>query len=183
MAIKKNKEVYKGKIIKQKKGIVKVFDSFFKKEKFKNIVEIGTGNGAFSTYFAKKAKDMGSSFITYDIKKISKKVEKELLMLGGTVVTCDINKSTDVENIIADEGRFLLLNDGGLKVPEFLRFAKLIKVCDIILTHDYYKDRKTTAGIVVIEDVKKCIEKNNLEIINEELFDDALWLCVKRTAI
>ena len=106
------------------------------------------------------------------------RVKKEIIELGASVVTCDINKTTAVEDMIANEGRFLLLNDGGFKVPEFLRFAKLIKVGDIILTHDYYKDRSSTGGIVVIEDVKECIEKNNLEIIHEKIFDNHLWLCV-----
>lgn len=177
MAIKE-KEIYKGKIIKQKKGIIKVFDSFFKKDKFKNIVEIGTGNGIFSTYFASKAKDMDASFITYDIKSISNKVKKEIIILGASVVTCDINKNTDVDRIVLNKGRFLLLNDGGLKVPQFFRFAKLIKVNDMILTHDYYKDRESESGIIIIEDVKECIEENNLEIINEKIFDNHIWLCV-----
>ena len=47
MAIK-DKEIYKGRTIKQVKGIIKIFDSFFEKEKFQNIIEIGTGNGVFS---------------------------------------------------------------------------------------------------------------------------------------
>lgn len=177
MAIKE-KEIYKGKIIKQKKGIIKVFDSFFKKDKFVNIVEIGTGTGVFSTYFAFRAKEMGASFTTYDIKSISNKIKKELIELGTNVVTCDVNKDTAIEDIIANEGRLLLLNDGGLKIPQFLRFGKLIKKDDIILSHDYYKNREVSSGIIIIEDVKECVEKNNLEIINEELFDNYLWLCV-----
>ena len=104
----KEREIYKGKVIKQKKGTIKIFDSFFEKEKFKNMVEIGTGNGIFSTYFASKAKKMGSSFTTYDINSISNKIKRMLIELNADVVTCDINKNTDIENIITDKKRFLL---------------------------------------------------------------------------
>ena len=177
MAIK-NKETYKGKIIKQVKGIVKIFDSFFEKEKFDHIIEIGTGNGAFSIYFASKAHEMGASFITYDIKRISSKIKKELTSRNAKVVTCDINKNTDIDDILKN-GRCLILNDGGLKVPEFHRFSKILKKDDIMMSHDYYKGRTTSSGgTVIISDVKEYIQENNLEVINEKMFDKFLWLCV-----
>jgi len=178
MAIK-DKEIYKGKTIKQVKGIIKVFDSFFKKEKFENIVEIGTGNGVFSTYLASKAKSINSSFTTFDIKPIGGKIKKELADLNAKVFTCDINTNYHIEDIILSKGRCLILNDGGLKVPEFHRFAKVMKKGDIMLSHDYYKGReKSSAGTVIILDVEDCINENNLEIIKEKLFDEAIWLCV-----
>jgi len=177
MAIK-DKEIYKGRTIKQVKGIIKIFDSFFEKEKFQNIIEIGTGNGVFSTYFADKAKSINSSFTTFDIRPINAKIKKELKDLNANIFTCDINKNYHIEDIVLSEGRCLVLNDGGLKVPQFLRFSKLIKKDDIILTHDYYKNGKSIAGRIVIEDVEDCINENNLEIIKENLFDEAIWLCV-----
>ena len=118
MAIK-DKEVYKGQTIKQVRGIIKVFDKFFEKEKFNHIVEIGTGNGVFSIYFALKAHEMGADFITFDIKAISAKVKKEITGLGAQVITCDITNNVRIDTIIERSGRCLLLNDGGLKVPEF----------------------------------------------------------------
>ena len=89
MAIK-DKEIYKGKTIKQVKGITKVFDSFFKKEKFKNIIEIGTGNGAFSIYFAIKAKQMNALFTTIDIKNLNVNTKQDLLNLNSNIIKCDI---------------------------------------------------------------------------------------------
>lgn len=179
MAIK-NKEVYNGKTIKQVKGIVGVFDAFFKNEKFDNIVEIGTGNGGFSIYFAIKSNEMRAEFTTYDIKKINPKTQKELKFLNARVVTCDINKS-DIEDVIKDEGRCLILNDGGLKVPEFHKFAKFMKKDDIMMTHDYYKGRKEVlAGTIVLSEVINSISKYSLQIINESLFDSYLWLCVTK---
>lgn len=179
MAIQ-NKEKYKGRFIKQVIGVMDVFDSFFEREKFKNIVEIGTGNGVFSTYVATKAKDINSSFTTFDIKPISAKIKKELINLNAKIFTCDVNENFYIEDIVSSKGRCLILNDGGLKVPQFFRFSKLIKKDDIILTHDYYKGGKTSGGSIVIEDVKECIKNNNLEIINEKMFDKFLWLCATK---
>lgn len=180
MAIK-NKEFYRGKTIKQVRGIVGVFDTFFEKEKFDHIIEIGTGNGAFSIYFAIKSNEMGAKFTTYDIKKISSETQRKLKSHNAKVVTCDINKNADIEAIIKSEGRCLILNDGGLKVPEFHRFSKVMKKNDIIMTHDYYKDRKKIlAGTVVLSEVINSISKYSLQIINESLFDSYLWLCVTK---
>ena len=64
MSAIKDKEKYKGRFTKQVKGVIDVFDSFFEIEKFDNIVEIGSGNGVFSTYLAGKAKDTKSLFLT-----------------------------------------------------------------------------------------------------------------------
>jgi hypothetical protein len=178
MAIK-DKEVYKGQTIKQVRGIIKVFDKFFEKEKFDHIVEIGTGNGVFSIYFALKAYEMGADFITFDIKAISPKVKKEITGLGAQVIICDITNDVGIDIIIKKPGRCLLLNDGGLKVPEFLRFVKIIKKDDIIMTHDYYKGRKEiSGGTITMGEAKNSINKNKLNVIYEKEFDDYLWLCV-----
>jgi hypothetical protein len=180
MAIK-DKEIYKGKTIKQVKGITKVFDSFFKKEKFKNIIEIGTGNGAFSIYFATKAKQMNALFTTIDIKNFNVNTKQDLLNLNANVIKCDINKNTYIEEILKEKDRCLILNDGGGKVPEFNRFCKKIKSNDVLMTHDFYVDRKTSAsGIIVMNDVELLIEKNGLNIIYSNLFDNFLWLCVTK---
>lgn len=179
MAIK-DKEVYRGEVIKQVRGIVGIFDKFFEQERFDNIIEIGSGNGVFSIYFADKAKVMNSQFITYDIRQIKPEIKKEIISRGATVVTCDVTENTDIERIIKSKGRCLILNDGGFKVPEFHRFAPVLKKGDVMMSHDYYKGRKeTSGGTVVISEVVDAIKENNLKIIYEKLFDSALWLCVR----
>jgi len=180
MAIK-DKELYKGKVIKQVKGIVDVFDKFFKKESFDTIVEIGSGNGIFSTYIAKKANEKNASFTTFDIKLVSKQAKKELSDLGANIITGNITKNTYVEELIKAKGRCLILNDGGLKVPEFHRFAKIMKKYDIMMTHDYYKGREEkSAGTVVISEVEDCIKDDKLKVIYEKIFEKHLWLCVTK---
>ncbi len=74
-----------------------------------------------------------------------------------------------------------MLNDGGLKVPEFIRFAPVIKEDDFMMTHDYYtKGRTSAGGIIIMEDVDECIIGNDLELCYESIFNSALWLCVKK---
>jgi len=177
----KNKEIYRGKTIKQVKGITKIFDIFFEKEKFKNIIEIGTGTGIFSIYFATKAKEMGALFTTIDIKNLNGKTKQNLLNLNTNIIKCDINKSTYIEQVLKEKDRCLILNDGGGKVPEFNRFCKKIKPDDVLMTHDFYVEGRTSAsGIIVMNDVKALVEKNGLNIIYRNLFDDFLWLCVTK---
>ena len=91
------------------------------------------------------------------------------------------SKSTYIEEILKEKDRCLILNDGGGKVPEFNRFCKKIKTDDVLMTHDFYADRKTSAlGIIVMNDVESLIEKNGLSIVYRNLFDNFLWLCVTK---
>jgi len=176
-----NKEKYIGVTIKQVKGIFPLFDSFFELEKFDHVVEIGTGNGGFSSYIAQKCFDMKSKFTTYDINKINNPhIEKHLQILNVNVITKNVNDDKHIEDIIKNDGRCLLLIDGALKTPQFNKFASLIKVNDIIMTHDYYKDETVSEyGTFVFSEVEQAIDDNNLTIVYKA-FDNYLWLCVEK---
>ncbi len=175
-----NKAKYWGVTLKQVSGVLETFDLFFKKEKFDQIIEIGTGNGAFTLFIANHASKMGASVITFDIKDPEPSIKEELKKLNVEVVKQDINENIEIEEKIKYDGRCLILNDGGLKVPQFVRFAKLIKPNDILLTHDYYKNRSPAKGIIIIDDVAEDIKDNILKVIYRSLFDSFLWLCVKK---
>jgi len=173
-----NREKYKNIGMKQKKGIINIFNNFFKKEKFNAIVEIGTGNGAFSIYLAEKAKKMNASFMTFDIKKINKKIKKELNNLGGIFYHEDINKNTKIETLLKKSDRVLILNDGALKLPQFKRFSPLLKKNDCLMTHDYFtsKDKKGP-GRIVFDEVIEYIKKYQLTISYEKELEPFIWLC------
>jgi len=178
----RDREVIYGNKIKQRKGIREVFDSFFKKEKFDCIFEIGTGNGLFSTYFADKAIQINSSFVTFDIKDIPNKTKDIIKDLNGIFINKDINDDHLIEESLMSNKKCLILNDGALKVPGFIRFSKVLKKKDILLTHDYYSNKKPGFGIVVYDDIKESINENNLKIIYEDIFlKYFLWLCVRRS--
>jgi len=179
MAIK-DKEVYLGKTIKQVRGITNVFDKFFEKEKFENVIEIGSGNGVFSIYFAKMCNESGSSFCTYDIKNFKdKETIKMLNELNAKIYIRDADKCKKIEPLVKEDGRCLILNDGAYKVPQIARFGKIMKSGDIIISHDYYKDEDTSrGGTVVPKDFSSTIKEYNLKVIYEDLFDDYLWVCM-----
>lgn len=163
--------------MKQKKGIMKIFDVFFEKEKFDSIIEIGTGSGNFSLYIAKKAKEMEAYFVTFDIVDINENIKNQLIQLGAVFYNEDVDKSNRIENMINTGGRILLLNDGGLKVPQFKKYAPLLKQNDIIMSHDFYETEKNSAaGIIIMDDIKKDINNNNVQICYKE-FIQFLWLC------
>jgi len=176
-----NKEKYAGVTIKQVKGIFPIFDSFFTLEKFDHVVEIGTGNGGFSTYIAKQCIKMNAKFTTYDINKIqTKEIEDYLLALNTDIIIKDVNDDTHIEDIIKGEGRCLLLIDGALKTPQFNKFASLIKIKDVMMTHDYYKDETVSEfGTFVFSEVEKAIDDNDL-ILTYKCFENYLWLCVEK---
>lgn len=176
MALRKDDR--EGEDIKQKKGIFKIFDLFFEKQKFNNIIEIGTGSGKFSLYIAKKAKEMSAGFITFDIRDVSEDIKNQLIQLGGIFYNEDVNRSNKIEGMVSSAGRILILNDGGLKVPQFKRFASFLKPADCILTHDYYANQKEpTDGTVILSEVIQDIVDNDLKIYYKDLFDSYLWLC------
>ncbi len=173
----KKKEQYNGKGTKQLKGTQKSFNWLFSKQKFDYIIEIGTGNGMFSIFLAEHSKKMGAAFVTIDIKPTNKRILHRFHELGAEVITCDINKR-DVITPLLNKGRILLLIDGALKVPEFIKYAPKLKLKDMIMVHDYYKDRtKPSAGVVIYKDVKKTIQKNAISMIYQNKFDNLLWLC------
>jgi|WetSurSiteA1Bulk_404760.scaffolds.fasta_scaffold02221_6 hypothetical protein len=177
------RQLYMGQGTKQVKGILKRFEKFFRKQEFKNIIEIGSGNGVFSTYIASKAKEMGSSFITYDLKPVSTQIRNHLESLGFTVVTDDVNKHIDeIVEIIKKPERCLVMIDGADKSGPFLYFIKFLKENDIILSHDYYKEEDDNIRrIVGIHMEYVDLNGVDVDIIYKDLFDNYLWLCcIKR---
>jgi len=164
--------------MKQKKGVLDVFDSFFAKEKFKTIIEIGTGSGNFSIYLAKKSKEMSATFITFDIKDISEKVKSRLNKLDGCFYCEDINENNMIERLLESFSRVLILNDGALKLPQFKRFAPLLKKDDCLMSHDYYKHKdEKSSGRITFYEVSEYIEEYKLRVVYENILENFLWLC------
>lgn len=174
----RQREQYRNIGMKQEKGVINSFDKFFEKEKFNTIIEIGTLPGGFALYLLDKAKKMGMSFYTFDVRE-SKKIGD---LLGTAFFQEDVLNSSRIIEMIHCGGRICLMNDGGLKVPTFKKFAPMLKENDCILTHDYYGDRKEIyAGTVTLSEVIQDIENNQLKIYYENLFDQYVWICCMKT--
>jgi hypothetical protein len=175
-----NKETYKGLTIKQVKGIFDVFEEFFNKRYFDNIYEIGSGNGGFSMWLAKKANEMNATFTTVDIKPIEKEVQSEIEFYGGVFKNVE-HKQGNVDEVLIKGRHNLLLIDGAEKVPPFKYFAKFIRPGDFMLTHDFYSNEEDYEyGTFTLKDVATSIIENKLIIKFNELFDGTLWLCVTK---
>ncbi len=170
MAINGNREFYKGIGMKQKGGIIGVFNNFFSGEKFDTIIELGTGSGAFATYMAEKAAEMSAFFITFDINNTGPGIEDYLNSLGAVFSKEDLDASTKIEGLISNGNRTLILNDA-LKETHLRRLAPVLKLGDCIMSHDW--------GIeYMLEDISECLQKNGLEVRYSELFKpEFLWLC------
>ena len=174
-------EIYKNVETQQRKGVIEKFDKFFDIEKFDTIIEIGTGNGAFSVYIAEISKKYGWDFYTYDIiDRKNKETTKELNKCGAKVFIQDVDK-TDIEGIIKSGKRCLILNDGKVKINDFKRLSPSLKKDDIILSHDYYKNKDNYGpSYMSLNAVQGHIKKHNLKVVYENLFEKHIWLCVKK---
>jgi hypothetical protein len=180
MAIDGPRESYSGMVMKQKAGVLKVFNKFFEDEKFDTIIEIGTGNGAFSLYITEKAREMGAEFYTFDVKDIHPEVKRAIYTLGGVFKREDATTSDLIERLMK-RGRVLVLNDGGLKVPLFSKLAKVLKVGDCLLTHDYYEGKtKIHGGTVTLGEIAPDMSANRLTIRYGKMFTPFLWICCMR---
>lgn len=170
MAIKGPREIYRKIGMKQKKGVMSIFNQFFSKEKFDTIIELGTGPGAFAAYIAEKSVEMPSHFVTFDIKQPRAEIKDYLDSLGAVFSKKDLNASTEVEDLIRERGRVLILNDA-LKEEHLRRFGPVLKLNDCIISHDYGTE-------YMLEDINEDLQKNGLEIRYSELFKpEFLWLC------
>ena len=175
-----NKETYKGITIKQVEGIFNIFQQFFQRRYFGNIYEIGTGNGGFSMWLAKKAYEMCASFTTVDIRPIDPMVQETIEGYGGIFLNKK-HKKGNVDEVLVKNQHNLLLIDGAEKVEPFKQFAPFLKEGDFMLTHDYYgESTEKEYGTFTIHDVAPTIIKYNLKIKFENLFKDTLWLCVTK---
>uniref|UniRef100_A0A6M3J1K3 Putative cephalosporin hydroxylase n=1 Tax=viral metagenome TaxID=1070528 RepID=A0A6M3J1K3_9ZZZZ len=176
---------YNGFGMKQIEGTLQVFNEFFKKEKFDTVIEIGTVPGGFALFLADKSKEFGFRFITIDIREPNKKILLLIRKSNGFFVNEDaLHSNIIIKNLYMQNNRVLILNDGGLKEPIFAKYIGMLKRNDFLLTHDYYPwinetVDKDSGGISMLT-VKDLIDKFNIEVKYEKLFDKFLWLCCRK---
>jgi len=177
-----NKEKYKGMIMKQSVGTMKVFDEFFEKESFNTVIEIGTVPGVFALYLSEKSMEYGFKFITLDIRKPNINILNMIKENGGHFFLADVFETKLIYNELLKSNRVLILNDGGLKEPVFRLYVPLLKVNDFILSHDYERDTLScpNSGGISLFNIKDVIVKYNIKVVYEELFDKIYWLCCRR---
>lgn len=111
------------------------------------IVELGTFNGAFSTYLYLQALQRGMHFYTYDkddYASVSDAPVAKQLGLGGHFWHMDIfkNGSEDLQRVLRCPPLhpMILFCDNGNKTKEFKTFAPMLSQGDIIGVHDWTEE-------------------------------------------
>ena len=180
--------------VQQRKEIFDIFPSFFEKEKFDKVLEVGTHHGGLASWLWELSNKHNFKFKTYDIKDYLKSVREYYGGVPFDFTQIDVRQGSGMEEIInqisESNKKCLVLIDGGAKNKEFNIYAPYLKFNDIIMTHDYapsieYFNEHIYKKIwLYLEswDAKLEWEKNNLEKIYPE-FQNVVWSCFRRKKI
>lgn len=150
----------------------------------KQIVEIGSLNGGFTTAIGVHAWRIGCKVFSFDVCKAPNEDWKELSnFLGIEFWQKDVFQyQIFVGHRIMLPGVTFLLCDGGNKAKEFNTFAMHLKSGDIIAAHDYCAggDKCWPWSEIKKSDVAKTVKEQNLEPFMQEYFDEVGWLVYKK---
>ena len=113
----------------------------------KTIIEFGTAGGGLTCLLGLYCSACDATMHTFDIsKKTSAGVDSTLRSLGTNVHITDIFSNVGrgcVAGILSECKRpVLLLCDNGNKIREVNEYSILLKSGDVIMAHDYSRDRK-----------------------------------------
>lgn len=104
----------------------------------RQIIEIGSYNGAFATALGLHARAIGASITTYDINPQAQEIVEIGQALGVRYRACDVWQAlSEIALIIKHPGTTFILCDGGDKPRELDTFAGYAKPGDVIAAHDY----------------------------------------------
>ena len=187
------------------------FNKLFLSFNFKNIIEIGTFDGGMSVMFSLFVHNSNAgaresegdcdnnyqfksgqfervpkNFHTFDIKAHNPHAIDTIELLGGHFHKEDcFENEQKIADIIKEDGRTLLLCDGGDKKREINTFSKYLKNGDVIMGHDYFESQKELETYkdewshpqLCYEDIKDCFDKEGITSIHKSVFQPAYWLC------
>jgi 23S rRNA U2552 (ribose-2'-O)-methylase RlmE/FtsJ len=151
---------------------------------FKTIIEIGFHRGAFSLWLLRN-KQEGSKLVSYDISFDSKQVDD--VNLDFRKGDCfDERIINEIQELILNGGKTLVLCDGGHKDREFNLYSKFLKEGDVIMCHDYAHSNEeydnitksinwNTAAESRFDNIKDSVELYSLEGYLYDTFKNVLW--------
>ncbi len=184
---------YLGTRIQQNPNVFTIFEEFFSRNQFDQVMEIGTGFGGLSMFLKDQSDKMGAKFITFEIseqKKMNLLANIEFVNRNIDIRVGDIFNEDIIETIgdlISQYGRTLILCDGGNKIREFNIFSDFLKSGDVIMAHDFARDGETFEAEIKDtiwnwleiqeRDIRDCCNKNNLEDYFDNKFEEIAWCC------
>jgi hypothetical protein len=175
--------------------------SFFEKllinESFNIVIELGTSLGGL-TYIIDDIKqefNLNYTIHTFDYS-YKDYVEKQLNQRGCFYYNLDERDEEyrkTVINLLKNNGKALLLCDGGNKIEEFNLYSQFLKNHDFIMAHDYCYDSEIFHENIEnkywnwfeisYNDIKESIDKNHLIEYKLVDFEYAAWACFKKGII
>lgn len=184
------KAIYQGRMCHQKAGALQVFARFFERETFDKVIELGTGNGVFTSFLVRQGISHGFETHSFDVVKIrDSETWRKITDLGGKIYLQDVlSKANRAVIKLLEEGRILLLCDNGNKIKEWHFYSPYLKESDVIMAHDYFPggihtkeatthSRRVWKSIEIRDaNVKKINEKLNLQPFWAEEFTAVVWL-------
>jgi len=183
--MKPSKEILFGTGMAQARGTIAAFVEFFRDHQFTQIIELGTGRGSLSTFFAYCQYITQGKFYTYEIKHVSRSVVKLIVGLSGKVYSStdlwEIKRSIKVA--IQRSGPTLVLCDNGNKIKEVQAFGPILKSGDFIMAHDFWPEGRTSDAWwceITLADIAESMEKENIVRVHEDLFDPVFWFCGRK---
>ena len=191
---------YKGLSIEQNPNIIDVFNTLISDYKPSRILEIGTFHGGL-TFIMRDLLDLNGLFdsdlLTYDVntpnfmievlddKKITTKTKNLFSHSYQDFSTSESRQ--ELFDFINQDGRTIVLCDGGNKQNEFRLISGLLKEGDIIMAHDYSPNNEYFETYIKnkywnwleIQDsdiTPSCVEHNLKPLMNDE-FVKVAWVC------
>jgi hypothetical protein len=124
-------------VMEQNYYAIAAFRYLFKKERdIKRVIEVGTGEGGFSQFLNGECLRREIEFRTFELYP-----EKCTACEKHDFTSELIPNDEKVGEIISQEGRTVLLVDSADKAGDISKFAPHLKNKDIVMGHDYAKDR------------------------------------------
>jgi cephalosporin hydroxylase len=177
----------------QNHNVFEVFYNFISEIKPKQILEIGTALGGFTSFLNKIIKELNldTKILSYDIREMTwyKDIVNENLEIKIKDVFSS-NYSTveqEVIDFIQQEGTTIVLCDGGNKVGEFNILSNYLKSGDFILAHDYAENREIFENEInkkvwnwfeiSYDNIKEACINNNLIEYKKDIFKNVVWTC------
>lgn len=184
---------FKGHAAQQSHNAYQVFYDFISEVKPDRILEIGTALGGFTEFLKiiTEELNLNTKILSYDISErpwYSQMIEKGIDVRVENIFNEDwTGVKQEVVDFVQQEGRTIVLCDGGWKIGEFKIFSKLIKEGDFILAHDYsiskeiyeteIKDKIWNWCEITESDIEESVIENNLKFYNQDKFSQAVWVC------
>ena len=184
---------YSNMACQQNHNVFGVFYDFLNDVKPKQILEIGTALGGFTSFLKKVIDELNleTKIVSYDINNMN--WYKDMIDQGIDVRVENVfndNYTTvkqEVIDYINQDGITIVLCDGGNKVGEFNLLSNYIKNGDFIMAHDYADNRENfdlnyygkiwNWHEISDNDINNSCIQNKLKSYNKEIFDSVVWVC------